>query len=100
MHTDNGSTFGSVTSMGRYTRLSYWLVEKGVIPVYSDPASPQQNGRQERMHKDLKAYYRTRMKTPQSVHKTSERIYPEKKTEYDYPFAHEKIKVTVSGAAR
>ena len=129
MHTDNGSPFGSVTSLGRYTRLSYWLIEKGVIPVFSDPASPQQNGRHERMHRDLKAYCRTRMgstlakqqvimdsfveeynnirpheaikmKTPQSVHIPSERIYPEKKTEYEYPFNHKKIKVTVSGAAR
>ena len=99
MHTNNGAPFGSVTALGRYTRLSYWLIEKGVIPVFSDPASPQQNGRHERMHRDLKAYCRTRMgstlakqqvimedfvqeynnirpheaikmKTPQSVHKS------------------------------
>jgi len=56
MHTDNGSPFGNVTATKRYTRLSYWLIEKGVIPVFSDPASPQQNGRHERMHRDLKSY--------------------------------------------
>ncbi len=114
---------------GKISRLSYWLIEKEVIPVFSDPASPQQNVRHERMHKDLKAYCRTRlgsslakqhiimedfvyeynnirphgalkMKTLQSVHKSSERVYSEKKTEYEYPFDHKKIKVTVSGAVR
>ncbi len=30
-------------------------MELGITPVYSDPASPQQNGRHERMHRDLKA---------------------------------------------
>lgn len=60
MHTDNGTPFGSVKATRRFTRLSYWLIEKGVIPVFSDPASPQQNGRHERMHRDLKAYCRTR----------------------------------------
>ena len=41
MHTDNGTPFGSATSTKRYTRLSYWLIEKGVILVFSDPAPPQ-----------------------------------------------------------
>ena len=59
MHTNNGAPFGSVTAPERYTRLGYWLKEEGVIPVSSGPASPQQNGRHERMHKDLKAYCRT-----------------------------------------
>ncbi len=129
MHTDNGTPFGNVSSTKRYTRLSYWLIEKGVIPVFSDPASPQQNGRHERMHKDLKAYCRTRigstlakqqiimdefkeeynnvrpheslkMKTPGSVHQKSVRQYPERRTEYEYPFEHKRIKVTINGAAR
>ena len=63
MHTDNGSPFGNTQSTRRFTRLSYWLIEKGVIPVFSDPASPQQNGRHERMLKDLKAYCRSRIMT-------------------------------------
>ena len=55
IHTDNGSPFGSVAAIQRYTRLSYWFIELGIDPVYSDPARPDQNGRHERMHRDLKA---------------------------------------------
>jgi len=53
IHTDNGSPFGSVMSIQRFTRLSYWFIDLGILPVFSDPAHPEQNGRHERMHRDL-----------------------------------------------
>jgi len=56
MHTDNGTPFANVKAPRRLTRLGYWLVDVGVIPVFSDTASPHKNGRHERMHRDLKAY--------------------------------------------
>ena len=62
MHTDNGTPFGSIRSPKRFSRLCYWLIDQGITPVFSDPASPQQNGRHERMHKDLKAYCRHKIK--------------------------------------
>ncbi len=55
LHTDNGSPFGSVRAIQRFTQLSYWFIELGIMPVFSDPAHPEQNGRHERMHRDLKA---------------------------------------------
>lgn len=55
IHTDNGSPFGSVRAIQRFTRLSYWFIELGIMPVFYDPAHPEQNGRHERMHRDLKA---------------------------------------------
>jgi transposase len=55
MHTDNGSPFGSVRAIQRFTQLSYWFIELGIMPVFSDPGHPEQNGRHERMHRDLKA---------------------------------------------
>ncbi len=55
LHTDNGSPFGSVRAVQRFTRLSYWFIELGIEPVFSDPAHPEQNGRHEQMHRDLKA---------------------------------------------
>jgi transposase InsO family protein len=55
IHTDNGSPFGAVAAIQRFTRLSYWFIDLGILPVYSDPAHPEQNGRHERMHRDLKA---------------------------------------------
>lgn len=54
-HTDNGSPFASIQSPAGYGFLSYWLLDHGIQPVFSDPGRPDQNGRHERMHKDLKA---------------------------------------------
>ncbi|WP_169670887.1 helix-turn-helix domain-containing protein [Flavivirga algicola] len=41
IHTDNGSPFGSVRAIQRYTQLSYWFIELGITPVFSDPAHPE-----------------------------------------------------------
>ncbi len=54
IHTDNGRPFGAVQAIQRLTRLAVWFIELGIEPVYSDPAHPEQNGRHERMHRDLK----------------------------------------------
>jgi len=53
-HTDNGSPFASIQSPCGYGFLSYWLLDHGIQPVFSDPGRPDQNGRHERMHRDLK----------------------------------------------
>jgi transposase InsO family protein len=50
---DNGSPFGS-TGAGGLTRLSVWWLKLGVRPRFTRPGSPQDNGRHERMHRDLK----------------------------------------------
>lgn len=54
IHTDNGSPFASIQSPSGYGNLSYWLLDHGVQPLFSDPGRPDQNGRHERMHRDLK----------------------------------------------
>jgi len=129
LHTDNGSPFGNTQALCRYTKLCYWLIDQGIRPLFSDPASPQQNGRHERMHKDLKAYCRKRIKQtlskqqrvmdnfreeyneirpheslemlpPNAVHERSPREYNERKIKYAYDFHKKKMKVTKSGAAR
>jgi transposase InsO family protein/transposase-like protein len=129
MHTDNGSPFGSVRAIQRFTQLSYWFIELGIMPVFSDPAHPEQNGRHERMHRDLKAacakpssydlkaqqrslnhfvkeYNNIRphealaMKTPASVHSFSTRLFPEKITHFDYNPHFRVLKVTLNGAIR
>ena len=87
--------------------------------MFSDPAHPEQNGRHERMHRDLKAacalpsaydmksqqrklntfvreYNQVRphealdMETPAKVHQHSKKIFPERIRNYDYP-AHMKV---------
>ncbi|WP_298506311.1 IS481 family transposase [uncultured Maribacter sp.] len=129
LHTDNGSPFGSVRAIQRFTQLSYWFIELGITPVFSDPGQPQQNGRHERMHRDLKAafakpsaydlkaqqrrlnhfvkqYNNIRphealdMKTPADIHDFSSRPFPEKIPDFQYDSKYKILKVTMSGAIR
>jgi len=51
--TDNGAPFSS-KAIGRLSRLSAWWIRLGVKPILTQPSSPQQNGKHERMHKELK----------------------------------------------
>jgi transposase InsO family protein len=129
IHTDNGGPFGSVNSIQRYTRLSYWFIELGILPVFSDPAHPEQNGRHERMHRDLKAacampsandmatqqrklnsfvkeYNTIRphealgMSTPAQVHKLSDRPFPEYIKEWVYSPHMKVMNVVKNGSIR
>lgn len=52
---DNGSPFASAQALARLTRLSAWWIQLGIKPVFIDPGSPAQNGKHERMHRELKA---------------------------------------------
>ena len=54
MHIDNGSPFESVRAIQRFSQLSYWFIELGIMAAFSDLAHPEQNGRHERMLRDLK----------------------------------------------
>lgn len=51
---DLGSPFAS-NGLGRLSSLSLWWLEQGIDVEFTRPASPQDNGSHERMHKDLKA---------------------------------------------
>jgi transposase InsO family protein len=51
IRSDNGSPFGA----GGLTKLSAWWTKLGITPRFIHPASPQENGRHERMHRTLKA---------------------------------------------
>jgi len=129
IHTDNGTPFGSIRAIKRFTQLSYWFIDLGIMPVFSDPAHPEQNGRHERMHRDLKAecamppaynltgqqrsmnhflneYNNMRphealeMKTPAKVHIRSRRPFIDKIEEYYYPDGIQLQYVTKNGAIR
>ena len=54
MRSDNGPPFGSVGA-GGLSRLSVWLLRLGVGVRFIPPGSPQDNGRHERMHRELKS---------------------------------------------
>lgn len=129
MHSDNGSPFGSVLALRRMTRLSVWLMELGITPVYSDPGRPTQNGRHERMHRDLKAdctrpagksladqqrmfdvfrkeYNTIRphealgMDRPSNVHTVSKRSYTGRIESWDYDRELDTRMVSANGAVR
>jgi len=129
MHTDNGSPFGSVKAIQRFTRLSYWFIDLGILPVFSDPAHPEQNGRHERMHRDLKAacalpsaydlksqqrklnhfvkeynYERPHealdLETPAKAHTFSKKTFPERIQTYDYASNMKVMNVTQNGSVR
>jgi transposase InsO family protein len=51
---DLGSPFAS-NGLGRFSSLSLWWIEQGIEVEFTRPASPQDNGSHERMHRDLKA---------------------------------------------
>lgn len=51
---DHGTPF-SAYGLGRLSRLSIWWIEQGIVVEFTRPASPQDNGSHERMHRDLKA---------------------------------------------
>ena len=49
-----GLHFAHINSLGRLSSSQSWFMELGIQPVFSDPAHPEQNGRHERMHRELK----------------------------------------------
>jgi transposase InsO family protein len=54
IRSDNGEPFAAA-SLARLSRLSVWWIRLGIVPELIEPASPQQNGAHERMHRTLKA---------------------------------------------
>lgn len=129
IHTDNGIPFAVAWALARLSPLSVWFIELGIEPVYSDPGHPEQNGRHERMHRDLKAevtkppakslgaqqrkmtnfmieYNHLRPHkalnniTPAKVHLPSERQFPNKIRDWDYPSNFQVQRVYHNGAIR
>lgn len=114
MHSDNGEPFAASQALHRLSRLAVWFIELGIEPVYSDPGHPEHNGKHERMHRELKAEaakppamdkksqqrkFNRFMKEyntirphaalgnqkPDEIYVESERPFPEKIKEWDYP---------------
>lgn len=129
IHTDNGSPFAGPTSLGRLSRLGVYFLEHNIDPIYSDPGKPQQNGRHERMHEELKAecarppasnriwqqrklnkfvyeynfirpHEALANKTPAEVYVKSTTLYHDKITSWDYPKDFKVKRVCQNGAIR
>jgi hypothetical protein len=125
IRTDNGTPFAS-RSVGGLSKLSKWWIRLGIVPERIEPGKPQQNGRHERMHRTLKAdacggpqcsmgrlqkrFEEFRMVyneerpheslgqlTPSSAYHSSERVYPEKLPELEYPGHYRVLRATSVG---
>jgi len=87
IHTDNGVPFASVAP-GGLSRLSMWFVKLGIVPERSRPASPQDNGRHERMHRTLK---QATAQPPSATVRLQQRAFHEFQREYNQERPHEAL---------
>jgi transposase InsO family protein len=122
IRTDNGAPFASV-GLGGLSRLAVWFIKLGIRPARIEKGHPEQNGRHERMHRTLKAeavnpprknhgeqqrafdrfraYYNNErphealgQKPPASIYHGSDRKFPTRIQEIEYPevFAVRQVK--------
>jgi putative transposase len=128
MRTDNGAPFGSNGESG-LTGLSVWFIKLGVVPEHIEPGKPQQNGRHERMHRTLKQetalppawsrraqqerfdrfrqeyneerpHQALQQQTPAAYYRASDRLYPGRPREPEYPGGWEVRRVSPGGQMR
>ena len=128
IRSDNGVPFAT-SALRRLSTLSVWWIKLGIQPELIEPASPQQNGRHERMHRVLKAEatrppaasfgaqqrrftqfrgeYNTErphealgQETPAAHYVPSPRPYPAQLPELVYPAHYERRFVSANGGIR
>jgi transposase InsO family protein len=84
---DLGTPFAS-TGLGRLSALSIWWIEQGIEVEFSRPASPQDNGSHERMHRDLKAEVAA---SPSPTFSAQQRRFERWRHEYNHARPHEAL---------
>lgn len=123
---DGGPPFASSRSLARLSTLSVWWLRLGIQLEQIEPASPQQNGRHERMHRTLKAettrppghnmlqqqerfdhfvevfnherpHEALGMKRPAEVYRPSDRPFPTSLPDIDYPLHDAAVRVKQCG---
>jgi transposase InsO family protein len=88
---DNGAPFASVHAPRRFSRLSAWLVQFGIRPLFTQPRHPEQNGRHERMHRTLKA---EATKPPARTARAQQARFAAFRDEYNCRRPHEALALT------
>ncbi len=128
IRSDNGSPFAS-TGLARLSRPSVWWLRLGIALKRTMPGHPEQNGRHERMHRDMKAqttrpperHLRAQQsrfdafqaehnherphealgqKLPAHLYQPSPRSYPERLPDLEYPSHFEVRKVGDNGCIK
>jgi len=87
IHTDNGVPFAS-RAPGGLSRLSMRWVKLGIVPERSRPASPQDNGRHERMHSTLK---QATLEPPERTPRRQQEAFDRFQHEYNHERPHESL---------
>ncbi len=87
IHTDNGTPFAS-RAPGGLSRVSMRWVKLGIVPERSRPASPQDNGRHERMHSTLK---QSTLQPPQANVRRQQEAFDAFQREYNEERPHEAL---------
>lgn len=87
IRTDNGAPFAT-RALGGLSRLSIYWTKLGIRPDRIAPASPQQNGRHERMHRTLKA---ETTRPPMSSPAAQQRRFDAFRLEYNRERPHEAL---------
>jgi putative transposase len=87
IHTDNGVPFAS-RAPGGLSRVSMQWVKLGILPERSRPASPQDNGRHERMHSTLK---QATLQPPERSARLQQAAFDRFQQEYNHERPHESL---------
>lgn len=87
IRTDNGAPFAS-TGIHGLCALNVWWMKLGIVHQRILPASPQQNGQHERMHRDLK---RETTRPPSTNLRSQQRAFDHFRNRYNDERPHEGI---------
>jgi putative transposase len=87
IHTDNGVPFAS-RAPGGLSRVSMRWVKLGIVPERSRPASPQDNGRHERMHSTLK---QATLQPPERTARRQQEAFDGFQREFNHERPHEAL---------
>ncbi len=89
IRSDNGQPFGAPSIAARaVSRLGVWFIKLGIRPERIEPASPDQNGRHERMHWTLK---QETALPARSSFRSQQRAFDRFRDEYNHERPHEAL---------
>jgi len=94
IRTDNGVPF-AINTLARLSKLSAWWVRLDVLPQFSEPGRPQQNGRHERTHRTFKA---EATRPPSASMCSQQRRFDRFRREFNDERPHEALDMRTPGA--
>ena len=95
IRSDNGVPFAS-QALGRLSSLAVWWIRLGILPDLTEPGSPHQNGRHERMHLTLK---RECTRPPEATRARQQRRFDRWRQEYNTLRPHEALQDATPASA-